>query len=178
MGKKKREREKRTPESPPSTGDLISMRVQREREWAYGMWLAGWPFPMMRAQANRSPDEGGLGYDLSVVALRNLVQAHRLEQGTLVGDRDALIERQQVELEEQRLRAKASVARAAELQVIDDKAEKLLLEIQQREAKLHGLDAAARIEADVTHHDGVTRELEAMLEEAGVPIDLTEPKRS
>lgn len=54
-----------------------------------------------------------------------------------------------------------------------ERADKRLDIAQAREAKLHGLDAPAELAVDVTHHDAVAEELNAMLERAGrKPVDV------
>jgi hypothetical protein len=158
MGKKKR----------VGGGDLIAQQTLREQAWCYARRMEGYTFPMIRALANEPADAGGLGYDLSVSAIRSLVQAHREAQGEITGTRAERIERRQMLYEGQILRAQAAISRAAAVGALDPDAEKLLQSALAAEAKMHGDDAAQRIEADVTHHDGATAELFAMLDEVGI----------
>lgn len=53
-----------------------------------------------------------------------------------------------------------------ELAKIIESADRRLDQAQEREAKLHGLNAPAELSVDVTHHDAVALELNAMLERA------------
>ena len=107
--------------------------------------------------------------------MKGLVAAHRAEQGEIVGTREERIERRQHELDELALLARASLGRAAKLGALDVHAAKVLLDARAAEAKMHGDDAALRIEADVTTHDAVLDELNAALVAMGEEPVRAEP---
>lgn len=162
MSKKKRKQ--------PPIGDLILARLVVEREWAYQRRIVdGLSWAAVRSLAPRPDEHGGIGRELGIVALKGMVDAHRAELGGIVGTREERIERRQLELDELALLARASLARAAfptdpELSAtLDEKAAKVLLDVRAAESKMHGDDAALRIEADVTTHDAADAELDAML---------------
>ena len=157
-----------------ATAELIEARVAREQEWAYYQRVvAGLPYPSIRALANRDPDEGGLGYDLSSGALVSLVAQYRAAQGEIVGTREERIERRQLEIDAVAREARASIQRAAEVGELDVHASKLLLDARAAEAKMHGDDAATKIEAEVVTRDGVMQDLNAALVAMGeTPIEV------
>lgn len=148
----------------PPVGELIAARVALEQEWAYERRIVdGLPWAAIRALALRPLEHGGIDRNVGVATLRALVAAHRAEQGEIVGTREERIERRQHELDTLALAARSSLAKAAKLGALDVHAAKVLLDARAAEAKMHGDDAALRIEADVTTHDAVLDELNAAL---------------
>jgi hypothetical protein len=170
--KKKRERE------PASRAELIEARVLREREWCWATYVAGYPYPVIRTMTILPPDQGGLGYALEVSTIKTLVAEHRAERGEIIGTRAERIERRQMRLDQIALNAQEQMRRAAAGRVIDgielpgyldEKAAKVLLEVMAAEGKMHGDDAALRIEAEVTTRDGVLDELNEALAALDLP---------
>jgi hypothetical protein len=156
--------------------ELLAARVVREREWAYGGWLAHKSWTQLRIEANRPTEQGGLGYDLSIQALKGLVDQERAARGELRMDRDAHIERELHDLDVVQQIAAAELRRAAEAGWMHDKALGRYVDIGRERRKLLGLDAAQKIEAEVTHRDAVTDELNAMLGRLDLPpIKETQP---
>lgn len=153
--------------------DGLAARVAAERAWCWARYVEGYPYPTIRAMANEPTDVGGLGYDLSVSAIRAMVAEHRAAQGSIIGTREERIERRQLRLDQIALDAQRSMARAREVGVVDKDAAKLLLDTMAHEGKMHGDDAALRIEADVTTRDAVTEELAAAVAALGLdPIPV------
>lgn len=149
--------------------EIIAARVMREREWAYAGWLQHKTWTQLRVEASRPEREGGLGYDLSIQALRGLVEQARADRGDLTLDRAAHVERELHDLDLVQQLALVSIRKATELGAFDVAATKLYLEVGERRRKLLGLDAATEVKVDVTNHDAVTEELNAMLARAGRP---------
>jgi hypothetical protein len=165
-----------TPKPEHDRDAVILARVLREREWCYAGWLAHKTWTQLRVEAARPESEGGLGYDLSIQAIKGLVEAARADRGDLHLDRDAHIERELHDLEllqqeamraviEQRNSPPVDAQGNLKLFAID--AAKFYAELGEKRRKLLGLDAATKIEAEVTHRDAVTEELNAMLARAG-----------
>lgn len=154
--------------------ELILASVMREREWAYDRRIVdALAWPAIRSLALRPVELGGIGRDVGIATLKGLVAAHRADQGEIIGTREERIERRQHELDTLALAARASLAKAAAVGALDVHAAKILLDTRAAEAKMHGDDAALRIEADVTTHDAVTDELNAMLARAGrAPMEV------
>lgn len=159
MGKKKR----------AEHADLVSVRVMREQDWAYAQWLEHVSWQGMRVKASAPPEHGGLGYDLSLAALRGLVAGYREREGLVELTRAEVRERRGHDLDLLHRAARASMRKAAEAGALDVHAAKLLLDVGRDEAKHYGTDEPVKIEADVTTHDAVTEELNAMLARAGRP---------
>lgn len=160
----------------PPVGDLVVARVVVERQWAYDRRIVdGMTWQMIRALALRPDEHGGIGRNYGIATLKGLVAAHRAEQGEIVGTREERIERRQHELDELALLARASLGRAAAAGALDVHAAKVLLDARAAEAKMHGDDAALRIEADVTTHDAVLDELNAALVAMGEEPVRAEP---
>tara|TARA_B100000700_G_scaffold313331_1_gene398194 strand:+ start:394 stop:897 length:504 start_codon:yes stop_codon:yes gene_type:complete len=159
----------------PEDRALIAQRVADEQAWAYERRIVdGHAWRSIRGMALRPASAGGIGRDVTIAQLKDMVAAHRAAQGDVVGTRDERIERRQLEYDIIALAARSSIARASEVGALDVHAAKVLLDVRGAEAKMHGDDAAQRIEADVTHHDGATAELFAMLDEAGIPHEHPE----
>jgi len=157
------------------TAELIEARVLREREWCWAAYVAGYPYPVIRTMTILPPSEGGLGYSLSVQAIKTLVTEHRAEQGEIIGTREERIERRQMRLDQIALDAQAALRRAREEEEFDPQAAKALLDVMAAEGKMHGDDAALRIEAEVTTRDGVLDELNASLAVLGMdPVEKVE----
>lgn len=145
-------------------GELVAARVVLEQAWAYDRRIVdGMTWQMIRGLALRPDEHGGIGRNVGISTLKALVAAHRAEQGEIVGTREERIERRQHEIDMLALAARASIARAQAAGALDVHGAKVLLEARAAEAKMHGDDAALRIEADVTTHDAVDAELDAML---------------
>lgn len=181
----------------------ISARLSHERDWALNAWMGRLSWEAMRSLANRAPEEGGLGYDLSIQALKGLVNGAKEARGDMTMAREDRRERQSYEVDEraraarndlvalyrQRAKLDAAIESFSETIYSEDDANALArlvdqrarvareLELadkrldiaQDREAKLHGLNAPTDIKVDVTHHDAIAEELNAMLERAGLP---------
>lgn len=147
--------------------ELIETRVLREQDWAYEQWLEHVSWQGMRARVNRHPDDGGLGYDLSIDALRGLVAGYREREGLVELTRDEARERRAHDLDLVHRAARASMRKAATVGALDVHAAKLLLEVGRDEAKHYGTDEPVVAKVDVTHRDAVTEELNAMLARAG-----------
>lgn len=160
---------KKHPKASASRAELIEARVLREREWCWSAYVAGFPYPVIRTMSILPPSEGGLGYPLDVTAIKTLVAEHRAEQGQIIGTRDERIERRQLRLDQIALDAQAAMRRAREEDAFDPQAAKTLLDVMAAEGKMHGDDAALRIEAEVTTRDGVLDELNASLAVLGMP---------
>ncbi len=190
--------------SKKTAAPLIPPRILAERSWAYGLWLQRVSWDDMRRAANLPTDQGGLGYDLSLSALKGLVEGAKADRGDLTLKREDRLERQTFETDE---RARAAIhdlmsarntsakldaaiarfqvegihdlAELAALGTLADQRSKMAREIeaaerrlevaQEREAKLHGLNAPVEAKLDVTHHKDVADELNAMLGRAGTP---------
>lgn len=79
--------------------ELIAVRVEHERRWAYERWLERLTWSQMRMAARLPESEGGLGYDLSEQAMRGLVNQARASAGELSMGRAERVERQLVEVD-------------------------------------------------------------------------------
>jgi len=165
--------------TPKANGtDIIAVRVMREQRWAYERRLEHLSYPKIRNLANRSERDGGLGYDLSEHALKGLVSGY-IERMREVDEVDLAEHRAReladLDLEQRRLDLVASLAaesmvNARAIQALDVHAGKLVIgatrerrAVGESRRKLLGLDAAQRIEADVTVHNAIDEELNAML---------------
>lgn len=155
--------------------DVVLARTLVEQEWAHGRWLQHESWTQMRVTAGRPPSDGGLGYDLSIQALKGLVDGYRQRVGDLTATREQHIERELNDLDLAQQLALRSMAKGAEAGALDVHGTKLFVDIGRERRKLLGLDAATKIEADVVHRDAVTEELNAMLVRAGrPPIEVAE----
>jgi len=105
--------------APKPSADLVAAAAHHEREWCYELWLARSSFSQIRIQANRPAELGGLGYDLSLNAVKGLVLAAREARGDLGMSRVERIERQAAEIDERARAARydfgAAYTRAAAL---------------------------------------------------------------
>lgn len=182
--------------------ELVAVRVLHEQGWAYEQRLAHVSYRAMRIAANAAPGAGGLGYDLSEHALKSLVGGYRARMAdVLATDLDEHRERELADLDAQHralaalvdpidrnatLKAgqvegfdgvDAIVAHAPELVVLRSDATVIgalaaLRQIGESRRKLLGIDAPASLKVDVTQHDAVVDELNAMLARAGkTPIE-------
>jgi hypothetical protein len=177
---------------PPPASVPIEARIAHEREWAHERWLERHSFAQIRQLANLPVDEGGLGHDLSVQAVKGLVLQAREARGDMHMSRDERLERQAAEIDELARGARNALAKAASGEVVtkvkvkvakdvegmvdvvlapyvDHDAAKLLLAAHKREADLFGLDAPTAATLEVTHRDALADELNVMLERAGRP---------
>ena len=100
--------------------------------------------------------------------IRTAIDEVRTAQGSIIGTREERIEKRHALYDDQILLALAARQKAAELGTIDVQAEKLLLDVLAAQGRMHGDDAALRVEAEVTTRDAVTDELNAMLARLGV----------
>lgn len=167
-------------------GDLILARVLREREWAHAGWLAHKSWTQLRVEASRSEAQGGLGYDLSIQALKGLVEQARADRGDLKLDRDAHIERELHDLDLVQQEAARAIVEQRQNPPVDAQgnikpfaldAAKFYADIGDKRRRLLGLDEAVKVEASVTHRDAVVDELNAMLARLGeAPIEEEAPK--
>lgn len=165
MSKKPPKAERPAPASP---AELMLASLVFEREWTYTQRIVhALPWTAIRSAALRPIDAGGIGRNYGIATLKGLVAQHRADQGEVVGTREERIERRQLELDTLALLARASLEKAASLGALDVHAADVLLKTRTAEAKMHGDDAALRIEADVTTHDAVTDELNEMLARIG-----------
>lgn len=154
--------------------DLIEQRVIREQQWIYDAHLAGCTKPRIRVLAMAPVEEGGLGRILSYSEIRAAITEIRASNGSIVGTKEERVERYTLRYEEQIELALAARAAAAADNRIDYDAEKMLQAAQDRLAKLHGDDAATKIEAEVTTRDGVLDDLNAALISLGrEPVEST-----
>lgn len=173
------------------TAELIEARVLREREWCWQAYVAGYPYPVISTMSGLPESEGGLGRMLHVSAVKTLVAQYRAEQGEIIGTREERIERRQMRLDALGLQATQALTAPSEITVDMDSKErreqriaearwrgdaaKLLLDVMAAEGKMHGDDAALRIEAEVTTRDGVLDELNASLAMLGMdPVEKVE----
>lgn len=184
-----KKRPKASKSARPPVGEIVAARAVLEQAWTYDRRIVdGMTWQMIRALALRPDELGGIGRNYGIATLKGLVAAHRAEQGEIVGTREERIERRQHELDELALLARASIARAAAGGVVkidgelveipprlDEKAAKVLLVARAAEAKMHGDDAAQRVDVDVTTHDAVLDELNAALVAMGEEPVRAEP---
>ena len=161
---------KKTPKADPNGGYLLAARIVREREWCYAGWLAHKSWTQLRIEAGRPESAGGLVYDLSIQAIKGLVEQARAEHGDMRLDRDAHIERELHDLDVVQQLAAASMQKAARVEALDVHGTKLYLDAGAQRRKLLGLDAATKIEAEVVHRDAVMEELDAALARLDVPV--------
>lgn len=161
---------KKTPKA-----ELIERRVAIEREWCYARWMERMTYRQIKALAPLPVEAGGLGVHLSHEAVRSMVAEYRAARGDVTMSRDERLERQSDEVDEMMRQLRREIADfVTQWGVVPEKAAKMLLDYGKREAELHGLNAATKIEADVTVTDAATVELNAMLAEAGLPpIEVT-----
>lgn len=157
----------------PKPTDLVSAQLVREQAFAYAVWQQRFGAGDLPRLSKARKRDGGLGYELPASSFRGLVDGHRERMGMGGVSREGRIERQLDELDLGiRLVAK-QLRQAAELETTDYHALDRMLKFQEREAKLLGLDAATKIEADVTTHDGTLDDLNAALVRLGkTPLDV------
>lgn len=170
-------KKKKRPEPPASRAELIEARVLREREWCFAAWMARMSWQTMRAAAAEPPERGGLGTVFSVSALRALVKEAREDRGDVNMSRDERIERQSFEIDERIRLARHDLAAAVDLgdPKLVESAEKRLQVAMRDERDLFGLDAAKRLEAEVTTRDGVIEDLNAALAAIGEAPEKVKP---
>lgn len=85
--------------SPKASSEIIEAIVERERQWAYSLWMARQTYSQIRRLANLPESEGGLGHDLSEGAVKNLVRQARDARGDLTMSRAERVERQSAEVD-------------------------------------------------------------------------------
>lgn len=184
--------------------ELVDPRVAREQEWALEGFRARLTFAQLRSRALLPPEEGGLGYAVSVSGIRALVAAARTAEGDIAVTREERRERQGMEIDARARTARYDLERAhrdlltprpdraefydsadyrdalagwakqieAAAKIVES-ADRRLGAVMEREAKLFGLDAATRIEAEVTTHDGALDDLnEALIALGGAPVEV------
>lgn len=163
-----------TPKKKRRDGDeLLARRVVHEQEWAYARWLEHRSYHQMRVMAGKPVSQGGLGYDLSLDALRGLVAGYRETHGEQTMTRAEYIERELHDLDVAQQLALASMQKAADAGTLDVHGTKLYAELGAQRRKLLGLDMPAEVKVDVTNHDAVTEELNAMLARLGEkPVEV------
>jgi hypothetical protein len=149
---------------------MILARVERERAWAHGLWMQRATYGQISAASVLPPESGGIGVHVSPAGCKAMVAAYREARGDVTMSRDERLERQSDEIDELMRHLRAAIARAAEIDAVDVHSIKLLLDAGKREAELHGLNAAQKVEAIVTHRDGVIDELNASLAALGRPL--------
>lgn len=156
---------------PASRAELIEARVLREQQWIYEKHLAGHPKPTIRAMSLEPVERGGLGRSnaVSFPEMRAAIAEIRTSNGEIIGTKAERVERYTLRYEEQIELALAARSAAAAENRIDYEAEKLLASAQTALAKLHGDDAATKIEAEVTTRDGVLDELNEALAALDLP---------
>ena len=143
--------------------ELLEARVAAEQQWIYDRHLAGCTRQSIRELACRPVEAGGLGRIIAHSEIRSALDAIRTSQGSIIGNKEERVERYTARYEEQIELGLAARARAAVEERIDYDAEKLIANATAALAKLHGDDAAQRIEAEVTTRDAASAELDAML---------------
>lgn len=161
---------------------LIEQRIIEEQDWAHARWMERYTYRQMRALGCLPVEQGGLGRDLSPVAYKNLVASAREAAGDLTLSREDRLERMNAENDElaRHLRQRlVNSGRPDEYGKVrpDDDAIKLLLSVQKREAELNGVDAAKRIDVDLTTTTQLDAEIDAMLARMGVEAPEEERAR-
>ena len=151
---------------------LIEARVLEEQEWAYARRiLDGQPWHAIRALAMRPRDAGGIGRAVGIDVLKNLVAAHRVSQGEVVGNREERVERRQIEYDNLALVARKALHDKLNDDLypgLDVHAAKLLLDVRAAEAKMHGDDKPAEVKAEIVTRSAIDSEIDAMLARMGV----------
>jgi len=143
---------------------LIEKRILEEQQWAWEQRIArGLPWHAIRGLALRPRDAGGIDRNLGIGTLKEMVAAHRAAMGEIVGTREERVERRQLEYDDIALLARASLAKAAEVEALDVHAAKVLMDVRAAEAKMHGDDRPTEIHAEIVSRDAVDAELNAML---------------
>lgn len=151
-------------------GDLISAQLAAEQRWAWSAFLAG-VNPNVAALASRE----ALGYELSPQAFRGLVEGYRAANGIARINRDARIEQQLFVLDEQQRTLRGIIAsrERGDTMALDLDGRKELRAVLDQIAKLEGLYAATKVEADITTHDGTLDQLNAALVALGeAPVEV------
>lgn len=173
----------------PNFKELIAVRVMKEQEWAYEQRSRHLSYREMRRRTHLPKEQGGLGYDLSEHALKGLVNGYlERMRDTLQEQPEFYMYRELSDLEEQYRAAAEMVSPidrertliAAYLAGYDDvdaylKAEPsgfvlrdekvrlaalvALRQINERRAKLLGLDAVQTHKLDVTVTDAVDADI-------------------
>lgn len=151
--------------------EIISEKVAREEEWAHDRRVERLSWRQIRDLAPLPREQGGLGYPLAVTTLQTRAAAY-FEQvrGTMRTGVEERRARQEGEIDELIRMAVADIraARAAGDVRASAAAEARLLKYQEREAQLFGIDAPARAQVEVTNHDAVAAELDAMMARLGM----------
>lgn len=150
---------------------LIEARILEEQALVYDARIVrGLSWHAIRGLVLRPRDAGGLDRNLGIGTLKDLVAAHRVAQGDIVGTRDERVERRQLEYDDLVLLARAAIVAKAndpDAPGVDVNAAKLLLDVRAAEAKMHGDDKPAEIRAEIVTRDAVLDELNAELAAMG-----------
>lgn len=100
----------------PRYAELTSVKLERERAWAYERHLEHLPYREMRRLAIEPPERGGLGYDLSEHALAGLVRGYiDTMRETLSESREAHVARELADLDAQQRALTAVLARNVDM---------------------------------------------------------------
>jgi hypothetical protein len=166
---------KRRPPKASDNAAVILARVEHERAWAHALWMQRATYGQISAASVLPPSEGGIGVHVSPAGCRAMVAAYRETRGDVTMSRDERLERQSDEIDELMRQLRREIAEYVEREgVIPESRFKMLLDAGKREADLHGLAAAQKIDATVTHRDGVIDELNASLAALGrEPVEST-----
>jgi hypothetical protein len=164
---KKRRAPKASPGAPAA---LIVARVERERAWAHALWMQRATYAQISAASALPVELGGIGVHVSHAGCKAMVAAYRESRGDVTMSREERLERQSDEIDELMRALRREIGEFVEREgSVPEKAVRLLLDAGKREAELHGLAAATKIDATVTHRDGVIDELNASLAALGRP---------
>lgn len=160
-----------------SDNEVILSKVAAEEAWAYQRRGERLSWTAMAELATLPIEQGGLGYRISPKTLRDRSDSYfKLMAPVIATTAEERRARQQHELDELARIARDAIGRAAYEGKTDHGAMKILLEVQKREAALHGLDAAARVDVDIHDDRGRLDELNAELAALGLepvsdPVD-------
>lgn len=150
--------------------ELIAVKVMAEQRWAYERRLEHYSYRDMASLVMRPVEAGGLGYPLSESALKGLVRGYRERMADVEAeDLDEHRARELADLDLAQRLALVAMRAAAQAEELDVTATTLYLKAGESRRKLLGLDMPVTAKVDVTVHDAVTEELNAMLSRAGRP---------
>lgn len=159
------------------TRDVVLAKVANEERWAHTMRMQRLGFEQMQDLSALPVAQGGLGYLVPARTLKKRADAYFAEmRATLQDDRATRAERQSYEIDERARVARADLIRAYEAGDVKavEAADRRLAAAMRDERDLFGLNAATKIEAEVTTHDGVLEELNDALARMGRPPILAE----
>lgn len=150
--------------------EVAELRIEESKRWAYERRLEHLSYREIARLSIEAPENGGLGYYLGPDALKGRVTKYREDMAVSLGeDLAEHRERELADLDSIQRYARAAMAKAAAVGAFDEKATAAFMRAGESRRKLLGLDAPVESKLDVTVHDGVTDELNAMLAEAGIP---------